>query len=185
MPPILISTVCIQELLKEVDTKKAPGPDNIPAWVLRHCATESPILSKLFSQSLNTGHILHDWLTANVTPVFKKGDRGNATNYCPITLTSNCCKLMEHTLCHSIMKHLELHHILNDFQYGFRLGHSCQAQHISVIEEIQYALDHHHYVDLIMLDFCKTFDTVAHNCLLNKLNFMISREKFMISYPSG
>ena len=120
MPPILISTVGIQELLKEVDTKKAPGPDNIPAWVLKHCATEiAPILSKLFSQSLNTGHIPHDWLTANVTPVFKKGDRGNATNYCPITLTSICCKLMEHTLCHSIMKHLELHYILNDFQYGF------------------------------------------------------------------
>ena len=63
----------IQELRKEVDTKKVPGPDNIPAWVLKHCATEiAPILSRLFSQSLNTGHIPHDWLTANVTPVFKK-----------------------------------------------------------------------------------------------------------------
>ena len=68
-----ISTVGIQELLKEVDTKKAPGPDNIPAWVLKHCATEiAPILSRLISQSLNTGLIPHDWLTANVTPVFKK-----------------------------------------------------------------------------------------------------------------
>ena len=49
MPPISISTVGIQELLK-VDTKKASGPDNIPAWVLKHCATEIvPILSTLFS----------------------------------------------------------------------------------------------------------------------------------------
>ena len=75
------------------------------------------------------------------------------------------------------MKHLELHHIVNDFQYGFRTGHSCQAQLISVIEEIQYTLDPHHHVDLIMLDFCKAFDTVAHNRLLNKLQFLVSREK--------
>ena len=41
------STAGIQELLKEVDTKKAPGSDNIPAWVLKHCATEiAPILSR-------------------------------------------------------------------------------------------------------------------------------------------
>ena len=78
---------------------------------------------------------------------------------------------MEHILCHSIMNHLELHHILNNFQYGFRSGHSCQAQLISIVEEIQYALDHHHHVDLIMLDFCKAFDTVAHHRLLNKLKF--------------
>ena len=47
MPPISISTVGIQELLKEVDIKKAPGPDNILVWVLKHCATEiAPILSR-------------------------------------------------------------------------------------------------------------------------------------------
>ena len=69
------------------------------------------------------------------------------------------------------MNYLELHHILNNFQYGFRSGHSFQAQLISIVEEIQYALDHHHHVDLIMLDFCKAFDTVAHHRLLNKLKF--------------
>ena len=120
MLPISISTAGIQKLLEEVDTKKASGPDNILAWVLKHCAREiAPILSKLFSQSLDTSNIPHDWLTANVTPVFKKGDRSNAANYRPISLASICCKLMEHILCHFIMNHLELHHILNNFQYGF------------------------------------------------------------------
>ena len=50
-------------------------------------------------------------------------------------------------------------------------GHSCQALLIPIIEEIQYALDRHHHVELIMQDFCKAFDTVAHNRLLNKLKF--------------
>ena len=79
---------------------------------------------------------------------------------------------MEHVLCHSIMKHLESHHILNGFQYGIQPGHSCQAQLISIVEEIQYALDQHYQVDLglIMLDLYKAFDTVAHN---HPLSFMV------------
>ena len=89
-----------------------------------------------------------------------------------------CCKLMEHILCHSITKHLELrlHHMLNNFHYGFRTGHSCQAQLITLIEEIQFALDHHDHVYLIMLDFCKAL-TVAHNYLLNKMKLYDIQEK--------
>ena len=175
MPPILISTAGIKELLIQLDTNKSCGPDGIPVWVLKHCASEiAPILSGLFSQSLYTGCIPNDWLTANITPVFKKGSKSDP---CPISLTSTCCKIMEHVLCHAIMKHLELHHILNEFQYGFRPGHSCQAQLISIVEEIQYALDQHHQADLIMLDFSKAFDTVPHNRLLHKLKFYGIREK--------
>ena len=40
-----------------------------------------------------------------------------------------------------------------------------------LLKKIQYALDHHHHVDLIMLDIYKAFDTVGHNRLLNKLKF--------------
>ena len=70
---------------------------------------------------------------------------------------------MEHVLYHAIMRHLELHHILNEFQYGFQPGHSCQAQLISIVEEIQYALDQHHQADIFMLDFSKAFNTVPHS----------------------
>ena len=37
------------------------------------------------------------------------------------------------------------------------------AQLISIVEEIQHALDQHHQVDLIMLDFSKVLNTVAHS----------------------
>ena len=125
----------------------------------------------LFTQSFNSGELPNDWLTANITPVFKKGDKSNPSNYRPISLTSLCCKLMEHILCHNIMNYLESNHILNDYQYGFRSSHSCQAQLISIIEELQLALDCHHQVDLLMLDFSKAFDTVPHQHLLKKLKY--------------
>ena len=78
---------------------------------------------------------------------------------------------MEHVLCHYIMNHLEHHKIFNQSQYGFRPGHSCQAQLISLVEEIQHALDHYHQTDLFMLDFSKAFDTVPLQRLLKKLKF--------------
>ena len=169
---VSFSTDGILKLIKSLNINKASGPDNISARVLTICAEEiAPILTILFTQSFNSGELPNDWLTVNITPVFKKGDKSNPSNYRPISLTSLCCKLMEHILCHNIMNYLESNHILNDYQYGFRSSHSCQAQLISIIEELQLALDCHHQVDLLMLDFSKAFDTVPHQHLLKKLKY--------------
>ena len=172
IPDVSFSTDGILKLIKSLNINKASGTDNISARVLTICAEEiAPILTILFTQSFNSGELPNDWLTANITPVFKKGDKSNPSNYRPISLTSLCCKLMEHILCHNIMNYLESNHILNDYQYGFRSSHSCQAQLISIIEELQLALDCHHQVDLLMLDFSKAFDTVPHQHLLKKLKY--------------
>jgi len=171
MPDISISTEGIFKLLSELDTNKSPGPDEIPSVVLKHCAAEiAPILQIIFTQSMSTGTIPSDWLTANVTPVFKKNDRSNPSNYRPISLTSVCCKVMEHIIYHSVMEHLQQHQILNQHQYGFRQGYSCEAQLVSVVEDISHNLDQQKQIDLIFLDFCKAFDTVPHCRLLLKLS---------------
>ena len=60
----------------------------------------------LFMQSLNTGTLPEDWLTANITSVYKKGSRSIPSNYKPISLTSVCSKVMEHIVFHSIMQHV-------------------------------------------------------------------------------
>ena len=66
----------IQNQLNELDINKASGPDNISGCIFQICAIEIvPILTVLFSQSLNTGDIPLDWLGTNVTLVYKKGDK--------------------------------------------------------------------------------------------------------------
>ena len=77
---------------------------------------------------------------------------------------------MEHIVYHSIMEHLQNYNILYNCQYGFRQGHSSETQLIAVIEDILYAMDHHQQVDLMLLDFCKAFDTVPHCRPLSKLS---------------
>jgi len=36
-----------------------------------------------------------DWKEANVIPIFKGGNRNTATNYRPVSLTSQICKVFE------------------------------------------------------------------------------------------
>ena len=82
----------------------------------------------LFAHSLNTGTRPEDWLTANITPVYKKGNRSIPSNYRPISLTSVCSKVMEHIVFHSIMQHVQHYGILSEFQHGLRPGYSCQTE---------------------------------------------------------
>jgi hypothetical protein len=67
----------------------------------------APILTKIYTKSIETGTIPKDWKHANVAPAFKKGERYKAENYRPISLTCICCKLMEHIITSNIMKHLD------------------------------------------------------------------------------
>ena len=73
-----------------------------------------PILRMLFMQSLNTGTLPEDWLTANITPGYKKGSRSIPSNYRPISLTSVYSKVIEYIVFHSIMQHVQDYGILSD-----------------------------------------------------------------------
>ena len=64
---------------------------------------------------------------------------------------------------------MNAYNIINPIQHGFRSGLSCQTQLILLVDDILRAMDQHYQVDLIMLDFSKAFDTIAHNKLLLKL----------------
>ncbi|XP_072043035.1 uncharacterized protein [Amphiura filiformis] len=69
------------------------------------------------------------------------------------------------------MEHLDKNRILAWYQHGFRQKHSTERQLISTLEEIARLLDNHHQTDVLILDFSKAFDTVAHQRLLKELVF--------------
>ena len=49
----------------------------------------------LFKNSLQTGTIPKIWKTANITAIYKKGDKKCVGNYRPVSLTCIMCKLLE------------------------------------------------------------------------------------------
>ena len=88
MLDIVVEAHGVEKLLSTVKSFKASSPDEIPCRVLKETAHEiAPILADIFNRSLSTGTLPCDWKSANVAPVFKKGNTNLAENYRPISLT--------------------------------------------------------------------------------------------------
>ena len=158
------------KLLQGLKPHKAAGPDKVPTRLLKLGAQElAPGLTMFYQLSLDQGKLPTDWKTANVSPVFKKGNRSSPANYRPISLTSVSCKILEHVIHSNIMSHFEAHDILTDSQHGFRKHRSCDTQLITTVNNLAKGLDKSEQIDAILLDFSKAFDKVAHSRLLLKL----------------
>jgi len=66
----------VEKHLKDLKVSKTPGPDGIHPRVLKELASVLAIpLTKIFQSSLDTGSVPQSWKLANMTPIFKKGDK--------------------------------------------------------------------------------------------------------------
>ena len=109
MGNITVDPKGVTKLLDGLNVHKASGPDGLNARVLKECSNEiSPILALIYNESLARGEVPDEWRQANVSPVFKKGEKYDAANYRPVSLTCICCKTLEHILVSNINKHLAL-----------------------------------------------------------------------------
>ena len=172
MDSVVFKSAGVEHLLKNLDSKKANGPDKLPTILLKITASEiAEVVTFLFNQSYDSGELPEDWRNAHVVPIFKKGAKHDPSNYRPVSLTAVLCKLMEHVVYKDIMNHLENFDILFANQYGFRKNHSCETQLILIVEDLARNIDNGDQMDMIILDFSKAFDKVPHRRLLNKLEF--------------
>ena len=172
MPEINITENGIKKLLQNINPHKASGPDNINGKVLKECSSAiTSILTLLFKTSLSLGKIPKDWKHANVCPAYKKGDKHDAINYRPISLTCICCKLLEHVISSNLMLHLETNQLLYDLQHGFRSSRSCETQLISFLQNLAQSNNDNIQTDVIIMDFAKAFDKVPHRHLIYKLKY--------------
>ena len=157
-----VSTNGIAKLLKDLNTHKAAGPDQIKPLVLQKLRDViAPILQVNFQRSLNTGRVPKDWSTAFVCPLFKKGDTSLASNYRPISLTSILCKVLEHVVTTNIVSHMDKYNLLYDLQHGFRSKRSCETQLVTLIEDLMRNSIAGNQTDLVLFDFSKAFDNMV------------------------
>ena len=90
LPPFedtIISAEQVFNLISQLDTNKANGPDGISAFMLKSTASSiaSP-LAKLFSCSILTGKFPTIWKIASIVPIPKSGHKNDPSNYRPISL---------------------------------------------------------------------------------------------------
>ena len=168
---IVITRGDVQSRLEKLNVNKSCGPDNIHPFVLQRTASEISVpLTKIFKLSLSTGECPEDWRSANVTPIHKKGDRTDPSNYRPVSLTSQSCKILESIVRKHVLEHLVSNNILSDKQHGFREGRSCLTNLLEIMEDWTEIIDKHDDIDVAYLDFRKAFDLVSHKHLIYKLS---------------
>ena len=61
--------------------------------------------------SIHLKQVPTDWKHANITPIFKKGDKSDPGNYRQLSLTSQICKVLESILRDNILNHLKYTYI--------------------------------------------------------------------------
>lgn len=169
----VISDLGVLAMLRKLDSRKSPGPDCLPNGFLKRYADQlSVFLTRIFQTSLASGEVPYDFLVARVKPLFKSGDKLAISNYRPISITSSCCKMLEHVIAGFIHEFLAERNILSPYQHGFRKKMSTVTQLVTTVHHFSAALDESGQVEVVFLDFSKAFDKVPHDKLLYKLEFI-------------
>ena len=157
----------IEEAISEIKLDSAPGPDGIPAILLKRCAsTLSLPIYLLWSESMRTGVVPKFYKTGYISSLFKKGSRCEAGNYRPVTLTSHIVKVFERVVRKHMVNYLEDNSLLTDKQHGFRSGRSCLTQILDHFDDIYEGFTRGEDTDFIL--FINDLEQVV---LLSKVSF--------------
>merc|ERR1712055_74012 len=168
---ITVTPELVSSKLEKLERYKSCGSDEVHSYVLPETAKAmAKPLSLIFQKSLDEGTCPEEWKCANVTPIHKKGDRTEPSNYRPVSLTSQVCKVLESIIRDRIVEHLTENNLLNDAQHGFREGRSCLTNLLETIEQWTEIIDEGDCIDVAYLDFRKAFDLVSHEHLIYKLS---------------
>ena len=101
---------------------------------------------------------------AEVTPVYKKDDMNDKTNYCPLSTLLNLSKVFEKQYTYSYMSDK-----FSRYLTGFRKSHNTQHALLNMIERWKSNLNKGNKIGAIFVDLSKAFDTLDHSLLIAKL----------------
>ena len=111
------------------------------------------------------------WKLANVTPIFKKGDKQLIKNYRPISLLPICGKIFEEIIFNNLYSYLDANNLITKKQSGFRPRYSTTNQLLYLVNEIHQAIEDPKSLEVraVFLDISKAFDKTWHDGLIFKL----------------
>ena len=109
MQAITVTENIVLKVLQTLKTDKSPGPDSLHPRLLKELSESiANLLCIIFNQSLNNRKVQNQWKNALNSAIFKKGNKTQATNYRPVSLTSVVCKIMEKIIREHIIKHMKI-----------------------------------------------------------------------------
>ena len=158
--------------IKSMNPAKSPGPDGWSAGFYQVAPTIfAEILLLVFTYQLRHHHLLlpHQRRSA-VTLLHKSGDRGDPSNYRPISLMAVEVKVLSRALAFRLARHAPK--LIHPTQAGFIPGRKLH-DHVVLIQAIQQhctAEDHDYFATF--LDFSKAYDMVDRSFMFDVLSEM-------------
>ena len=128
-----------------------------------------PPLCHIINRSIESGIFPDILKNANVTPVYKNGDRHCLSNYRPISVLPFLSKILEKCIAVRLVEFMQKYNMITPNQYGFQKGRSTADAILKLMEYIYKALNEKKHNLTVFVDLRKAFDTVNHKILLNKL----------------
>ena len=151
-----------------LNPSKAFPKDSIPPNVIKHhCDIFALKLHIDFNISIDTGIFPTNLKLADITPVHKKGDRTDKTEYRPVSILPAISKLFEKLLSHQINDFMNPK--LSQNQCGFRKGFSAQYCLILMLENWRKSVDNKGFCGVLLTDLSKAFNCLDHGLLIAKM----------------
>lgn len=160
----------VQNILRELKPRKAPGPDNIPSEVLKQIQPQILLhLANLYNECLRQGRVPTIWKRADVVIIKKGEDRENLDpkTYRPISLMDNIGKIFENTLCSRLQNHRLNTYDMHPRQYAYRKGRSTE----DALNDIQRTVENctNKYLLGLFVDISGAFDNLWWPALFERL----------------
>ena len=149
--------------------------DLIPTWLVKQCVDQLlPLLTSIINESLTKGDFPNDFKNAIVKPLLKKPclDKDELKNYRPVSNLHCISKVIEKLVEKRLKEHMSEYSMYDPMQSVYKLLHSTETTLVKINYNILSSLDTKKCTVLISLDFSAAFDTINHNVLLNRLQYM-------------
>ena len=132
----------IEKACAKLKANSAPGPDSVPASLLKDCRKELGLpLATFWRASLDQGSIPEELLLVQVCPQHKGGSRSEPAQYRPVALTSHLMKTWKRVVRRHLVDQLDQMGLLPDGQHGSRAQRSTLTQLLaywhSVLDDLE------------------------------------------------
>ena len=167
---LLISLEEIKKGVRELQNGASAGPDLFLNEFLKK-GTNSLItyMHDLFNKIFEMGYFPERWTEGHTIPIYKKGDKNEASNYRGITLLSTVGKVFTRILNNRLNNWADEYSIYVEAQAGFRKG-MWTSDNIFILNNlITHCLNNNDQLYCAFVDFTKAFDFVVRDILWFKL----------------